>query len=221
LFRIERAIISSLKRFLSMQDILRTNYLRIFLSASVAFLVIACKKDSSGSGGNATVNGTWKFTGMSAITQAIAQYSDGITDFKTINNSSYKSTGNSGTVNITGSTMAGIGVTYSIADTAFATDYEDNQLVDTFSTLFSFNFPPTNSTADYTQINQDSIYFTGQGIFGTPGVSSTSATGAKLVLNGDILTMTSSVAKDTVINEGGFPITQHETATVVATMQRQ
>src|SRR5580704_1092946 len=168
----------------------------LFLFAFTALLIIgACKKDSGSNSGN-PITGNWKFISVSSVTQAIVQTSDGISAYKTITNSAYLSTNNSGTVTIAGNTMTANGVAYSITDTAYASDYQDNVLIDTFSQVFTFNFPASNSVSNYKLINSDSVYFTGQGIFSTPGATGSMPAGARLVLNGNILTMTSSVVKD-------------------------
>ncbi len=180
----------------------------------------ACKKDSSSNSSNA-ITGNWKFISVSAVTQAIVQTSDGVSAYKTITNSAYTSTNNSGTVTIANNTITANGIAYNITDTAYASDYQDNVLIDTFSQVLIFNFPASNSVSNYKLINSDSVYFTGQGIFSAPGVTGSTPAGARLALNGNILTMTSSVVKDSTFVNGGYPASNHETANVVSTLQRQ
>jgi hypothetical protein len=193
----------------------------LYLFSFTALLIMgACKKDSSSNSGNA-ITGNWKFISVSAVTQAIVQTSDGVSAYKTITNSAYTSTNNTGTVTIASNTMTANGIAYNITDTAYASDYQDNVLIDTFSQVFTFNFPASNSVSSYNLINSDSVYFTGQGIFSAPGVTGSTPTGARLALNGNILTMTSSVVKDSTFVNGGYPASNHETANVVSTLQRQ
>lgn len=169
---------------------------------------------SGGGGtGSSTITGTWKFVSMTAITQSIAQTSGGGIVFKTITNSDYTSTNNTGTMVITSNTMTGNGIGYAVSDTAFALSYENGVLIDTTSQLFNITVPPTNSSATYKQINQDSIYI-------NPTATSI-GTGYHIALNGNILTMTASVVRDTTINVSGVLASQHESATAITTLQRQ
>jgi hypothetical protein len=193
----------------------------LYLFSFTALLILgACKKDTSSSNGN-PIAGNWKFISVSAVTQAIVQTSDGVSAYKTITNSAYTSTNNSGTVTIASNTMSANGIAYSITDTAYASDYQDNVLIDTFSQVFTLNFPASNSVSNYRLINADSVYFTGQGIFTGPGATGSTPTGARLHINGNVLTMTSSIVKDSSFVDGGYPASNHEMANVVSTLQRQ
>src|ERR1700681_3706139 len=101
----------------------------LFLFSFTALLIMgACKKDSSSNSGNA-ITGNWKFISVSAVTQAIVQTSDCVSAYKTITNSAYTSTNNTGTVTIASNTMTANGIAYNITDTAYASDYQDNVLI--------------------------------------------------------------------------------------------
>src|SRR5450631_3819453 len=109
-----------------------------FLFSSTVLLILgACKKDTSSNNANA-ITGNWKFVSVSAVTQATIQTYDGVSAYKAITNSAYTSTNNAGTVTIASNTMTANGIAYSITDTAYASDYQDNQLIDTFSQVFTF-----------------------------------------------------------------------------------
>ena len=192
------------------------------LTAFILLTIFSCKKDNTTSS-SSPLAGNWKFISIHAQTQSTAQYSDAGSVYKTITNSAYTSTNNGGSVAITSNTMTGTGITYQVSDTAYGYDYTDNQLVDSISSPFKVNIPPVNSTASYQMIGQDSIYFTGQGgLFTVQGGSvNTTPSGAKFNISGNTLIMISSVVKDTTINSGGIPVSQHETAVVTTTLQKQ
>jgi hypothetical protein len=82
--------------------------------------------------------------------------------------------------------------------------------------------PATNSSSEFDIIGKDSIHYTGTNIFGSGGSGTPAATGSKFSVAGNILTFTSSVVQDKVQDEGGGEtLTQHETAIVVTTLQKQ
>jgi hypothetical protein len=59
-------------------------------------------------------------------------------------------------------------------------------------------------------------------MFGSGGSGTPAATGAKFSVSGNILTLTSYAVQDMVQDAGGGEtLTQHETATVVSTLQKQ
>jgi len=204
----------------------------LVLSAFIAIMIVSCQKElndptitgltngSGGSGGAGSTNitGNWKFVSISAVTQSTAQFSLAGTIFKTVTNSDYTSINNTGTVVITGNSMTATGVSYKVADTAFAFYYENNVLMDTIIQAINFQLPSYNTVSTYKQVSQDSIYFTSQGLDPSAG----GGQGYRIALNGNILKMTTSVVKDTTINVGGgVTASQHETATAVTTLQRQ
>jgi hypothetical protein len=118
--------------------------------------------------------------------------------------------------------MTGTGITYAVNIIAFATEYQDGILIDTFSTSIPFTVPATNSSSTFEVIGKDSIHYTGANIFGSAGSGAPAASGSKFSISGNILTLTSVVARDTLSNVGtGETLTQHETATVIATLQKQ
>jgi hypothetical protein len=194
-----------------------------FIILSVIFFCfIACKKDNNSSTSTASLSGDWTFTGMHATTSSTVVDSGVGFNTKIVTTSDYKTTANGGTVAISGNTMTGTGITYAANILALATEYEDGILLDTFSTLIPLTVPATNSTSAFEFIGKDSIHYTGSNMFGSGGSGTPAATGAKFSVSGNILTLTSYAVQDMVQDEGGGEtLTQHETATVVTTLQKQ
>jgi hypothetical protein len=125
-------------------------------------------------------------------------------------------------MDISGNTMTGNGITYAANMILLATEYEDDILLDTFSTSPPFSIPATNSSSNFEVIGKDSIHYIGTNMLGSSGSGTPAATGAKFSISGNNLTLTSSVVQDKLVDEGGGEtLTQHETATVVATLQKQ
>jgi hypothetical protein len=185
------------------------------------FSFISCKKDNNSTNSSA-LSGSWTFMGMHAITSATAIDKGAGFNTKVITTSDYTTTGNAGTMAISGNTMTGTGITYSSNIIMFATEYEDDVLQDTFSTALPFTIPPTNSISGFEVIGKDSIHYTGTSLLGSGGSGMPTATGAKFSIAGNILTLTSYVVQDKAVDEGsGETLTQHETATVISTLQKQ
>ena len=195
----------------------------ILYTVVMAGCFIACKKDNNNaSAGASSLTGSWKFMGMHATTSATAIDNGGGFNTKIVTTSDYTTTANGGTVAISGSTMTGTGITYAANIIAFATEYEDNILLDTFSTSLPFTIPATNTSSEFEVIGKDSIHYTGSNPFGSGGSGTPAATGSKFTVSGNILTLTSYVVQDKAQDEGGGEtLTQHETATVVTTLQKQ
>ncbi len=72
---------------------------------------------------------------------------------------------------------------------------------------------------NFALIGSDSLHFTSQGL--VPSGNTLAATGAKFNISGDILTMTSNVVVDQIIDTLGETLHQHETAKVITTLQRK
>ena len=185
------------------------------------FSFISCKKDNNSTDSSA-LTGSWTFMGMHAITSATAIDKGAGFNTKIITTSDYTTIGNAGSVAISGNTMTGTGITYSSNIILFATEYEDDVFLDTFSTALPFTVPPTSSTSGFEVIGKDSIHYTGTSLLGSGGSGMPASTGAKFSISGNILTLTSSVVQDKSTDEGnGETLSQHETATVVSTLQKQ
>ena len=193
----------------------------VFLSAFF-FWLFACKKDNNSSASASVLAGTWAFTGMHATTSATSLDSGNGFSSKDITTSDYQTTANGGTVTISGNNMTGTGITYAANIIAFSTEYQDGILIDTFSNSIPFTVPATNTSSTFEVIGKDSIHYTGANIFGSTGSGAPAASGSKFSVSGNILTLTSVVSRDTVSIVGtGETLTQHETATVISTLQKQ
>jgi hypothetical protein len=198
---------------------MRTRTVWMFISVFCIFF-IACKKDNNTTS-TSSLSGDWTFEGFNAQTSSTDIDNEGGEIFKTVTTSNYTTTANGGTVNISGNTMTGTGITYSANMLVFVSDYDDDVLDDTLSTFLPINIPPTNSVSTFDVIGSDSIHYTGASMFGSGGNGSPASDGAKFSISGDILTLTSSVIQDKIIDTLGETIMQHETATVVATLKRK
>ncbi len=203
------------------------------LPALMLLTMVSCQKEltdpslngtytgGSGSGGagagSTDITGNWTFVSNSSVTQSTVDFSLGGVDDKTVTNSSYTSINNTGTMTITSNTMSSVNISYTINDTAFAYTYLNGVLFDSLMSPFNYSAPPSSAVENYKRINQDSVYFPAQG----SGSGATIATGARIALNGNILTMTTSVVQDSTINAGGYIATQHSTGTSVITLRRQ
>ena len=194
----------------------RTKWLSISI---LCIFFIACKKDNNTTN-SSSLSGDWTFEGFNAQTSSTDIDNEGGEIFKTVTTSNYTTTSNGGTVNISGNTMTGTGITYSANMQVFVSDYDDDVLDDTLTTFLPINISATNSVSTFDVIGSDSIHYTSASMFGSGGNGSPASDGAKFSISGDILTLTSSVIQDKVIDTLGETITQHETATVVATLKR-
>jgi hypothetical protein len=189
------------------------------IAATFLICFLACKKDNNNSS-SVPLAGTWAFNGIHAKTSSSATDVEGGIQYTTVTNSEYITTANGGTINISGNTMTGTGITYAANMNIFVTDYEGTTILDTFSTSMPYNVPATNSTSTFEVIGTDSIHYTSAGLPGSGG-SGAPANGSKFSIEGDILTLTSNVVQDKVFDTLGVSITQHETATVVTTLKKQ
>jgi hypothetical protein len=203
------------------------------LPALMLLTMVSCQKEltdpsldgtyngGSGSGGTGAgstdITGNWTFVSSSGITQSIVQLSQAGVNYKTITNSSYTSADNTGTVTITSNTMSSVNVSYTANYTTIAYTYVNGVLLDSLSQPLSYSVPSTSVTSNYNRINQDSVYFPAQGT----GANATVAAGERIALSGNILTMTTSVVRDSTLNVGGSIASQHSTGTVTTTLRKQ
>src|SRR5258708_2474337 len=145
--------------------------------STIFFCLVACKKDNNNSTSASNLSGNWTFMGMHATTLPTAVDKGAGFDTKILTTSGLITTANGGTVAISGNSMAGTGITYSANIVAFATEFENDILLDTFSTAIPFTVPPTNSSSDFEIVGKDSIHYTGSNMFGSGGSGTPAATG--------------------------------------------
>ena len=187
------------------------------IAVSTILCCYSCKKDDKPSG---AITGNWKFVSIHAETQSTAQYNDGTEDVKSVTISDYTSENNTGTVSFNGNTANSTGIGYDVTSTAKSYDYYNNVLSDSSEFPFTVNIPPSNSTATYQIIGQDSIVFS-NGALGAQTTAGASASGGRFSIDGNILTLKSNIVQDTTMNLGGLIVTDHEFAAATLTLQRQ
>ncbi|MBS1916128.1 MAG: hypothetical protein JST87_07615 [Bacteroidetes bacterium] len=199
---------------------MKTKTLIIFLSA-LCVIIVSCKKSNSSSSQGNTITGNWYFVSEKVNTQSVVEQNSGGTDVKDVTTFNYVTTYDSGTVNITSSTMAFSGLTYYISGTAFDTTYENNVLTDTASTPVSYYVAPSSSSSSYTMVGTDSVYFPAGGFGTPPGTTAGAAYGAKIAFLADTaMTLTSNFSKDSTGYLYGMPATFTSRATMVTTLHR-
>src|SRR5687767_12679526 len=137
------------------------------LFAAAITLLVACQKErsfdtaqagTSGGGGSNSIIGTWKFIQMEAKTNSTVTASDpSMGAVKTVTTSEYTTIKNAGSLKIDDTKMSSIDVSYSIDAIAKGYFYENNTLIDEVELPMQFVLPPTNYTASYKKIGNDSI----------------------------------------------------------------
>lgn len=201
----------------------------VFLSASmtIVFFLISCKKESSTTGNSTDpLKGSWKFLTMTAHTKVTSKYTDGGIANTEIATSDYTTYNGVGIISFSDGTVTAQGIGYSVDASVFASFYADGVFIDSLSIPFSATAPPTNSSGQYKIIGTDSIYFPAGGIVsaGMPGSNNqqTLASGYKFHIVGDtLLSMTSSIAKDTLENLGGIMVANRDEAAYTVKLRRQ
>jgi hypothetical protein len=193
------------------------------VAVQVVFFIcfIGCSKDNNSTNAS-SLSGNWTFVGIKAQTSSTDTDNEAGEIFKTITTSSYTSISNGGTLGISGNTMTGTGITYTINDTSLVKDYDNNVLTDTFSYVFPpIKIPPTNSTSTFEVIGTDSIHYVSGSMLGSGGTSDPAASGARFSISGNLLTLTSNIVQDKIVDTLGTTIMEHEEATVITTLQKQ
>jgi hypothetical protein len=186
--------------------------------------IVSCKKDNSNSnsGNTKALEGNWTFVSMSAKTQSTQSYTQSGTAYKTVTLSNYTTTNNAGVVNFSADSMVATGLTYSVATMAEAYDYVSGQLVDSIASPFNFSLPATNSSSKYQSIGTDSLYFPGGGFLGVAGgAQQTVGSGAKYVISGNTLTMTTNPTQAYTQTLSGISVTVTDQATVTTILSKQ
>jgi hypothetical protein len=215
-------MISKIKLLFSFSQIpfMKKIAIRTLLAACFVFF-IACKKSSNNNNSNSSVlSGNWAFMGFNAKTTTTDQYTSGSV-YKSITNAEYVTAANGGSISFSGNAITASGITYSSVDTMFETDYKDNVIVDTFTSTYPFTIPSTNSSTTFELIGTDSIHFTSANMIGFVAFRTPDPSGGIFSISGSIMTLTTNTVEDKVIDSAGFTINQHETATVIATLQKQ
>ena len=173
----------------------------ILLIFSLTAFLVSCQKEvdfqttnnppgNPGGGGNNNTNiiGDWDFVGMTAHTYSAVTVTEAGQQLMAVTVSDYITQNNVGTVKITASDFISTGIGYEIDTTVNSKTYINGILVDDTDFPFLVKLPPTNSTAPYIRINNDSLTTTGA--FGAPDPSGsipTGTVGMKIGWSGDTL----------------------------------
>src|ERR1700681_915904 len=193
--------------FVSQIPFMRKIIIRTLISA--CFLIfIACKKSSNNTNPTPSVlSGNWAFMGFNAKTTTTDQYTSGSV-YKSVTNAKYTTGANGGSISFSGNAITTTGITYSSVDTMFKTDYKDNVIVDTSTSTYPFNIPPTGSSTTYELIGTDSIHFTSANMIGFVAFRTPDPSGGIFSVSGNVLTLTTNTVQDKVIDSAGSTVNQ-------------
>jgi hypothetical protein len=148
------------------------------------FVLFACKKhnDTLASQG---LGGTWIFLTANVQTQVTEDFGGGVT---MASNANFFTRNNTGTMTFNTDSMVIRGLGYSVDTTTKANFYLNNVLYGDTLVAVSYTVPPTSSTAKYSIIGSDSLYFPKGGIL-TALDSTSKGQGGRYTINGDSLTL--------------------------------
>ena len=199
---------------------------KYYLIAAI-ILFTACQKgiepfnDTGTQTGN-DIKGTWNFVSLTANTQFISEYTDSGIDYKTIANSNYVSTNNTGKIIFADSAFNSTDIGYYVSSNLAGYEYQNNVLVDSTQLPFSITVDSSNSSGTYKLIGSDSIYFpSGTFISVSDSTSQTQPSGGKISISGNRLTITQLLNKDTTQLITGIPYHTIETGTFNILLQKQ
>ncbi len=199
---------------------------KYYLIAAI-ILFTACQKgiepfDDTGTQTGNDIKGTWSFVSLTANTQSTAEYTDSGIDYKTIANSNYVSTNNTGIIVFGDSTFNSTNIGYYVSSNLAGYEYQNNVLVDSTQMPFSITVDSSNSSGTYKLIGSDSIYFPSGTFISVSGSTSQSApSGGKISISGNRLTITQLLNKDTTQLITGIPYHTIETGTFNILLQKQ
>ncbi|MEO7394427.1 MAG: hypothetical protein ABIU11_05745 [Chitinophagaceae bacterium] len=190
----------------------------LILSLLTAIIILAsCQKENDTT--PTAIEGAYKIKSLSAKTNVIVTGSEGE---KIVTTSDYTTINNQGTLVFDQSNLTYTGLTYSIDTEAKYYIYLDNDLVDSASFPLQATLPSTNGVAPYKLIGADSIYFPqGSVASGGMGNTQTLASGGRYTLNGNLLTITQHVSKDSTFQDSGetFNLAESGVSTIVIEKQ--
>ena len=199
---------------------------KYYLIAAI-ILFTACQKgiepfDDTGTQTGNDIKGTWNFVSLIANTQFIAEYTDSGIDYKTIANSNYVSTNNTGKIIFADSAFNSTDIGYYVSSNLAGYEYQNNVLVDSTQMPFSITVDSSNSSGTYKLIGSDSIYFpSGTFISVSDSTSQSQPSGGKISISGNRLTITQLLNKDTTQLITGIPYHTIETGTFNILLQKQ
>jgi len=152
----------------------------------VAYLLVAlfsCKKsDTITSQG---LGGTWTYLGTTGQTQTTADEGSGIT---MVANTNFITKNNMGAFTFNTDSVVISGLGYSVDTTVLAYFYFNGAVYDSATAPVSYTIPPTGTSAKFSTVGSDSLYFPHGGII-TALDSSFKGQGCHYVIKGDSLTL--------------------------------
>lgn len=178
----------------------------------------SCHKSNDGGGNSGQLAGNYKLLYMSLNAQSVSQASVGGITQKTISNTNYKTTQNTGAITFTKDSIIAKGVGYTASWTSTGAAYQNGVFIDSINVPFSITYPPSNSSTKFDVIGKDSIYFHGGYLMTGLGGGSTIAppSGGRFSFKGDTLFLISKVNQTSTQSISGATVTQ--TASGVATL---
>ena len=190
----------------------------LILSLLTAIIVLSsCQKENDTN--NTAIQGTYKLKSLTAKTNSTITGSDGE---KVVTVSDYATTNNQGTLVFDQSNFAYTGLTYSINTEATTYLYLDNELLDSLSFPLQFTLPSTNGTTTYKLVGADSIYFPqGSVTMGGAGATQTLASGGRYNLNGNLLTITQHISKDSTFQDSGVTFIMNQSGVTSMIIEKQ
>lgn len=196
------------------------------LSALVLLVTItSCKKEKGQEAVQNALTGNWKFTSVSAITEATETYRESGINYKDVATSNYSSSAASGIYKISADMFNGENIAYTVNGSVLVKYYENNILDNSITFPFTYSLPSTSSTAKYKLIGSDSLYFESGSIVSPAIAGGTSqpsnAGGCKFKIEGSKMTITSNASKTSTRTEFGILITTAEKANATIVLQKQ
>jgi len=181
-------------------------------------LFFSCHKSNDAGGNSGQLAGNYKFAYINVAVQSVSQTSAAGQTEKSVSNTNYKTTQNTGTITFTKDSIIAKGVGYTANWVSTGAVYENGVFIDSISLPFSFTYPPSNSSTKFDVIGKDSIYFHG-GYFMTGlggGTTIAPPSGGRFSFKGDTLLIISKVNQTSTQSISGMTVTQ--TASGVATL---
>jgi len=189
----------------------------LLLSLLTAIIILSsCKKDNDTS--TTAIQGTYKLKYLTAKTNSTVTGSDGE---KSVTTSDYTTINNQGTLVFDQSNLTYTGLSYSIDTEAKYYLYQDNALLDSSSYPFQVTLPSTGAVGTYKLIGADSIYFPQGSVTGGASSGQTLASGGRYSFNGNLLTITQHVSKDSTFEDSGVTFNVNESGLTSIIIEKQ
>jgi hypothetical protein len=195
----------------------------LFRFVILTMIVVSCNKSKSVEQPQNALAGNWTFVSMKVQTKSTVQETIAGSVESAVTTTNYTTIKNAGTITFSTDSLFAVGLTYTVADSVRAYEYENGQFQDSLILPYNLTLPPMNSSSKYQLIGTDSLYFPGGGGFSPslPGGQATVASGGRIAFNGNSMTLTTKINQTTTQNMGGVSATSVVQATAVITLQKQ